>query len=352
MSAIAVRARLWISGQTRTSAAALAAGVASLVVGVGGSIVLLVVKGLGSYERIDRTIQSRNQRTLLVVGIVLGLAAVVAGWGWYRRMPTKAAREACVAGAVLGVQALIFALVYLWFRSGDTTIFVRNFFRFEVLDGFGGQFLRGARNTILLAAFGEGIGIVLGLVLSFLVLSKRAVVRAPARAYINFMRGTPLLFQLSFFFFGFVLGLRLEISPYQAAILILGLNAGAYTAEIFRAGIQSIERGQMEAARSLGMSYPQAMRHVLLPQAIRRVIPPLTNEFVILIKDTSLISFLGLTFAEREILAVGRDVYSETFNASPYLAVAAAYLAVTLPMIRLVTWVERRLRSGLVGIGA
>ncbi len=203
---------------------------------------------------------------------------------------------------------------------------------------------------MILALTGEGLGIAIGLALSFLVLSRRAVIRAPARVYINFFRGTPLIWQLSFFFFGMVLGLGLDISPYQAAFLILGLNAGAYTAEIFRAGIQSIERGQMEAARSLGMSYFQAMRYSILPQAIRRVIPPLTNEFVILIKDTALVVVLGLTFSERELLSVGRDAYSETFNATPFLGSAAGYLIVTLPMIAVVNWLERRLRSGLAGV--
>ena len=193
---------------------------------------------------------------------------------------------------------------------------------------------------------------VLGLVLAVFAISNRRVVRAPARVYINFFRGTPLLWQLQFFFFGLVLGLRLGLTAYQTAILVLGLNAGAYTAEIFRAGIQSIERGQFEAARSLGMGYLQALRYVVIPQGFRRVIPPLTNEFVILIKDTSLVAVLGLTFAQQELMATSRDIYNQTFNATPYLAAAAGYLAITLPLIRAVNWLEKRLRSGLTGIGA
>jgi polar amino acid transport system permease protein len=194
------------------------------------------------------------------------------------------------------------------------------------------------------------LGIALGLLLSLLALSNRRVTRAPARVYINFVRGTPLLWQLQFGFFGIVLGLQLELSTYNVAILILALNAGGYTAEVFRAGIQSLERGQIEAARSLGMSYFQAMRYAIIPQAVRRVIPPLMNEFVILIKDTSLVALLGLTTYQRELMTVGRDAYSETFNATPFLATAAGYLIVTLPMIRFVTWLEKRLRSGLVGV--
>jgi polar amino acid transport system permease protein len=239
----------------------------------------------------------------------------------------------------------------LWFRSGDVETFARNFFNFEVLGEFFDRFVHGAINTLILALGGEAIGIALGLLLAVFGLSSHAVVRAPARVYINFFRGTPLLWQLSFFFFGLVLGLSLDLTAYQVAILVIGLNAGAYSAEIFRAGIQSIERGQFEAARSLGMGYLKALRLVILPQGVRRVIPPLTNEFVILIKDTSLVSVLGLTFAEQELMAVGREIYNTTFDATAWLGTAAGYLVITLPMIRVVTWLERRLRSGLVGVG-
>jgi polar amino acid transport system permease protein len=166
------------------------------------------------------------------------------------------------------------------------------------------------------------------------------------------MRATPLVWQLIFGYFGIVLGLGIDVGTYTVAILIIGLNAGAYTAEIFRAGIQSIERGQLEAARSLGMSYFQAMRYAVVPQAVRRVIPPLMNEFVILIKDTSLVLVLGLALDERELMTVGKDAYAETYNATPYLATAAGYLIVTLPLMRFVTWLEKKLRSGLVGVGA
>ncbi|TKC89028.1 ABC transporter permease subunit, partial [Polyangium fumosum] len=114
-------------------------------------------------------------------------------------------------------------------------------------------------------------------------------------------------------------------------------------------GIQSIERGQMEAARGLGLGYMQSMRYVIVPQAVRRVIPPLMNEFVILIKDTSLIAFLGLSYAQRDLFTVGSQGYSQFFNATFYVASGLGYLVVTLPLIRLVTWVEKRLRSGLLG---
>ncbi len=338
--------------QTVSSAVAAALGAAALTLLAVGTVATLTAYGWTPSERLAAGITSGTQAGVLLVSVALGIAAAALGWSMYKRLPTHGSRDAAMAGAVLGIQAAVLGGLLFWFRQGDVEVFARNFFEFALLGDFWTRFFRGAGNTIILAAGGEAIGIALGLVFAVFAISNRAVVRAPARLYINFFRGTPLLWQLTFFFFGVVLGLRIDLSPYQVAILVLGLNAGAYSAEIFRAGIQSIERGQIEAARSLGMGYFQALRYAILPQAFRRVIPPLTNEFVILIKDTSLVAFLGLTLSQQELLAVGRDIYAQTFNATPFLASAAGYLAVTLPMIRAVTWLERRLRSGLTGIGA
>jgi ABC-type amino acid transport system permease subunit len=138
----------------------------------------------------------------------------------------------------------------------------------------------------------------------------------------------------------------------QAAIIAFTLNTGAYSAEVFRAGIQSIERGQLEAARGLGMSYLQAMRHAIIPQAVRRIIPPLMNEFVILIKDTSLVIVLGLSADQRDLFSVAQQGYGNTYDATFLVAAGLGYLAVTLPLIRIVNAVEKRLRSGLVGVTA
>ena len=176
------------------------------------------------------------------------------------------------------------------------------------------------------------------------------MVRAPARVYVNFFRGTPLIWQLSFFYFLFILGFNLHFSAFTAALIVFSLNTGAYASEVFRAGIQSIERGQMEAARSLGFSYLQAMRYAIVPQAIRRVIPPLLNEFVILIKDTALITVLGLVASQYELYVASQTGYSDTANATFFVATAIGYLAITLPLIRAVNAVERKLRSGLVSV--
>lgn len=343
--------RNWYRDQTRLSFSTCLVGTAGLATVLLGSTLLFVSNGLVPFEKLVDTALSPTQTMLLWLAVSLGLLAAVMGFATYKIMPTKAARETSISGAALGIQAVLAAAMFMFVRSGEKfDLLVRQNFSFDILGRVGGDFIHGARNTVILAASGEGLGIALGLLLAMLILSKRLVVRAPARVYINFFRGTPLIWQLSFLYFGLVLSLRLPIDVYQTGILVLGLNAGAYSAEIFRAGIQSIERGQIEAARSLGMSYLQAMGYVILPQAVRRVIPPLTNEFIILIKDTSLVFFLGLAAGERELFSIGRDAYAETFNATPYIGTVLGYLAITLPMIWVVTRLERRLRSGLTGI--
>jgi His/Glu/Gln/Arg/opine family amino acid ABC transporter permease subunit len=307
--------------------------------------------GTGGVCDIVEALRSGAETTVLVLGGGLGLAAMVAGYARYRSMDTRRKRDQAVNGAILGMQAAIVAALILWFRSGSLLFpFARNIMNFTLLQGSFHIFLRGAGVTLYLAFLSEAGGITLGLVLSILAISSRKTVRAPARIYINFFRGTPLIWQLSFFSAVFTFGLALHLSTYTTAIIILSLNMGAYSAEVFRAGLQSIERGQIEAARSLGMSYLQAMRHAIVPQALRRVIPPLMNEFVILIKDTSLVFVLGIVLGREDLFGVGQEGYSNTFNATWFVATALGYLAVTLPLIGIVNAVERRLRSGLVGI--
>lgn len=347
------------------------AGWASLLIVTAGTALLQVVyatRGQGVSARcldwgVDPTLngssgvchslegfRSSTESMGLVAAAIIGVAAIVVGFGSYRKMPSKRRRDEAIAGAVLGIVAMGFLAILQIFRTGETFIIVNNFLNLDYLKGTFGQFLQGARNTLALAAGGELGGIAIGIALALLAISERRVVRAPARAYINFFRGTPLIWQLSMGYFGVALGLQVQVSVFHVAMAVFALNTGAYAAEVFRAGLQSIERGQIEAARSLGMSYTKAMRYAIVPQAVRRVIPALLNEFVILIKDTALITLLGLLASEREIFSVGRDLYSSTFNATPFVAVAAGYLVVTLPLIGLVNTVERRVRSGLVSV--
>jgi polar amino acid transport system permease protein len=337
--------------QVPWSATVLGVGVLAVVACLVVPFFLVSSRGFTPYELIVTTFESPEMVQTLYVAIALGVVAMVAGFGSFKRMPTKRSREQAIAGGVLGIQAVVLGALFLFLRAGDPERLTFHFLNFEKLEGHGGAFARGAGNTLKLAALGELGGIVLGIVLAVLVISKRRTVRAPAIAYINFFRGTPLIFQLLFFFFVFRIAFQLSgLSGFWIAVIVFALNTGAYASEVFRAGIQSIERGQMEAARSLGMSYFQAMRYAIIPQAFRRVIPPLMNEFVILIKDTALIIVIGLTEAEYEIFTVARTGYAETFNGTFFIAAAVAYLAVTLPLIGLVNAVERRLRSGLVSV--
>jgi His/Glu/Gln/Arg/opine family amino acid ABC transporter permease subunit len=193
--------------------------------------------------------------------------------------------------------------------------------------------------TLSLALLAEVIGIVLGLALSLLKIARSRILSFPAQLYIDIFRGTPLLVQIIIIYFTTpLIGIRFT-SLFYAGLAALSLNSAAYVAEIFRSGIQSIDKGQMEAGRASGLSYAQTMRFIIVPQAFRRVIPPLTNEFVMLIKDTSLVSVIGLA----ELLRAARVLQSATFNGSFLIAAALIYLAICLPLIYLTNVLERRL---------
>jgi His/Glu/Gln/Arg/opine family amino acid ABC transporter permease subunit len=354
-------------------AGVLTAGALALTAVVGGTVLLqfgVAITGgsLTSYCQQQRLIYKRiigargvcnvfdtlrgaPESVLLWGGLGLGLIAAVIGFVAAGKMDSVRKREEAIAGAVLGTLAVLSAILLLWFRAGSLVLtFAKQFLNFTLLKGSFWQFVDAARLTLTLAVGGELGGIVVGIILALFTVSSRRVVRAPARAYINFFRGTPLLWQLSVFYFGFSLGLGLNLGTIATALVVFSLNTGAYAAEVFRAGIQSVERGQIEAARSLGMTYLQAMRYAIIPQAVRRVIPPLMNEFVILIKDTSLIFVLGLVIGHEDLFSFAQDGYSNTYSATWFVGAAIGYLAITLPLIGLVNALERRLRSGLVGV--
>ena len=344
----------WYRAQSRTPAlVAFALGALALLLTTIGLAVVLVVQGLTPWESLALGFKSNEFSTVGIAGIVTGVLAMASGFFFFRQMPTKVSREAAVAGAVLGLQAAAIGAIAVWFgESATVEDFVRNYLDLERIGPEIDAFVNGAKNTVVLAVTSQFFGILLGLVLSVLAVSKRSVVRAPARAYINFFRGTPLVWQLVMFGIGIPIGLQINIPTYTAAVVVFSLNTAAYAAEVFRAGIQSIERGQLEAARGLGMSQLQALRYAVIPQAVRRVIPPLMNEFVILIKDTSLVLILGLTAGQRDLMSVGNFLQNNTFNPSFLVATALGYLIITLPAIRLVNILERKLRSGLVGVTA
>jgi len=183
--------------------------------------------------------------------------------------------------------------------------------------------------------------LVFGLVIALFRLSRWRAVRIPAIAYIEFFRGTPALVQLFVIYFGLP-DIGVEPSPFQAAIIGLGLNGAAYLAEIYRAGIEAIHRGQMEAALSLGMTPARAMQYIVLPQAIRTMLPPITNIAIILLKDTAIIFAVGVV----EIMALARNLVTETLqSAAVYLLAGAVYLCMTIPMARFAARLERAKRA-------
>ncbi|MEO3977947.1 amino acid ABC transporter permease [Streptomyces sp. CAU 1734] len=204
------------------------------------------------------------------------------------------------------------------------------------------------RNTVIYTLSGFVFGLVLGLVIALMRLSSVAPYRWAATVYIEFFRGLPAL--LIFIFVGVAVplafpGTEIPGGTYGKVALGLGLVAAAYMAETIRAGIQAVPRGQMEAARSLGFSHTRAMVSVIIPQAFRIIIPPLTNELVLLFKDSSLVLFLGVTLEERELTKFGRDLASQTANSTPILVAGLCYLLVTVPLSLVVRRLEARADS-------
>ncbi|WP_318012851.1 MULTISPECIES: amino acid ABC transporter permease/ATP-binding protein [unclassified Mesorhizobium] len=212
----------------------------------------------------------------------------------------------------------------------------------------------GLKNTLILAAASTVLGIAMGMVLAIMGISQSRWLRIPARIYTDVFRGLPAIVTILLIGQGFA-RIGREIfgpSPYPLGILALSLIAGAYIGEIFRSGIQSVERGQMEACRALSMSYGQAMRLIVVPQGIRRVLPALVNQFIGNVKDSSLVYFLGLLASEREIFRVGQDQAVVTGNLSPLLLAGVFYLVITVPLTHVVNHIDNRLRTGKQKAGA
>jgi polar amino acid transport system permease protein len=187
--------------------------------------------------------------------------------------------------------------------------------------------LGGARITISLTLLAVSAGLVLSLFLALGKMSKKWIINRICSAYVFFFRGTPLLMQLYFIYYGLPEINRLLTinSRFLAAFIAFGLNSAAYCAEIIRAAILSIDKGQFEASRALGMSYAQTMRLVIIPQSIRRLIPPVGNEFIMMLKDASLVSIIALT----DITKVTRSISSSTASALVYIPAMILYLIIT-----------------------
>lgn len=199
--------------------------------------------------------------------------------------------------------------------------------------------LDGTVVTLQMFALTIVLSLPLGLLLAVGRISEYPLVRGGIGTYIWLMRGTPLMLQLLFIYFGlpFIPYIGIRLDDFPAAIIAFVLNYAAYFAEIFRAGIQSIDRGQYEGAKALGMTYLQTMRRIVLPQVIKRVLPPVSNETITLVKDTSLIYVLAMN----DLLRTARTIVQRDFNTTPFIVAAVFYLLMTLAL----TWVFERMEE-------
>lgn len=209
----------------------------------------------------------------------------------------------------------------------------------------------GLPNTLILAVSSGVLGCILGMLLAVMGISRNPVPRWIARIYTDIFRGLPAILTILLIGLGFGPAVRVltgSTNPYPLGIAALTLMAGAYIGEIFRSGIQSVDKGQLEASRALGFSYGSAMILVVIPQGIRRVLPALVNQLIALIKDSSLIYLLGLLASQREIFQIGQDAAANTGNLSPLVAAGLLYLILTIPLTHLVNFMDKRMREGKV----
>jgi glutamine transport system permease protein len=199
--------------------------------------------------------------------------------------------------------------------------------------------LTGLRLTLVLSVVSLGLATLIGLVSGLMSLSARSWVTLPARLYVNIIRGTPLLVQILFIYFGLPSVAHITLTPITAGVIAVSLHVGAYVSEVFRAGIESVDVGQTEASRSLGLSHWQTMRKVVLPQATRRMVPPMINQFIMGVKDTSLLAVIGVA----ELTQTGQSIYAVNYHAFEILStVALMYLALTYTLYRLSRLIEQR----------
>lgn len=227
-----------------------------------------------------------------------------------------------------------------WVEAWNSNKFLNLFFNPQVAVQAAPDLFIGWLRALALVLIGFPLAIPLGFALAFMRMSGVAVVRGVAGLYVNVVRGTPLFLQIYIYFFGLPL-LGINIDSFVLGFCALALNSGAYLCEIFRAGIQSIPKGQFEAARSLGMTAPQTMFSVIIPQSVRRVIPTATSEFILLYKDTSLLASVGVM----ELMMFSKSLTSTTGNITPYIVAACYYLIVTLPLTKLIGSFEKRLAA-------
>lgn len=209
------------------------------------------------------------------------------------------------------------------------------------------SYIQGAGVTILISFMALLFGFIVGLVACVCKISKNIILRWIANVYIEVIRDTPLLVQVMIMAYGFpmILGVKYPTmfgydDTFTAAVMAMILNSGAYIAEILRSGISSVDKGQMEASRSLGLTYLQSMRYIIVPQAVKNILPALANEFISLVKESAIVAFVGVT----DIMFVAISVKNSTYNGfGPYLFAALIYFVITFTLSKLVGLLEKKM---------
>lgn len=258
---------------------------------------------------------------------------------------TRRQRTRTIRGAQY---AILVAIVLLVALTADWGRIRKAFFDFEVAGNMFPEVLATAlKNTVVYTALGFAFGLVLGLLIALMRLSSVGVYRWIARGYIEFFRGLPALLVILAVGTGVPLAFPgTTLNRYVAIMIALGIVGAAYMAETIRAGIQAVPRGQVEAARSLGMSPTKAMLWIVVPQAFKIVLPPLTNELILLTKDSSLALFLGSSVAQQELTQFGRQALNQSRSLTPVLVAGLCYLIITIPLSLLSNRLEKRYGGG------
>ena len=239
----------------------------------------------------------------------------------------------------------------MWWNNLFENMSSTSFFNFSFLPAYAGYFLQGLAYTLLLAVVSVALAVIPALLLALMRLSKNKFIKSISGAYIALFRSTPLLVQLSIIYFGLfgvisiprvtILGF-VDLSRFIPGVVALALNSSAYVAEIFRAGILAVDKGQTEAGRSLGLSAWTTMRLIVLPQALKNVLPALGNEFISLLKETSIVGYIAIV----DLTKAAGLVRARTFDAFfPLICVALVYLALVLLLSAVQKRLERRMRE-------
>lgn len=231
-----------------------------------------------------------------------------------------------------------------WVEKWNSNKFLRLFLNPPLLVSSVPVVFNGFLMAVGIVAVAFPLAIPVGLMLSLMRMARFRVLRGLATTYVNVVRGTPLFLQIYIAFFGLPLA-GVQIPSFILGVIVLAMNSSAYLCEIFRAGIQSISKGQFEAARSLGMNGAQTMLFVIIPQTIRRVIPTMTSEFILLYKDTSMLAAVGVM----EVVMYAKTIVASTGSITPYIVAACFYLVITLPLAKLVGMLEQRLAGNDTG---